>query len=349
MSILTPRRWLVTVTAFACFALVVAAVSPMIGAESINPWTTLRDWLRSPPGQAYSADVYILFELRLPRIAMAFLTGAVLAISGGVFQAILRNPLADPYTLGVASGGSFGATLAFFLPSLWPWLDFSLGPFSHVQVFAFAGATAAVGLIYALARSKGRVSALELLLAGVTLAMIFSALIMAVRYFMSPDLIVGIERWTMGMVDVNGWRDVVAALPFLIVGSLVLMGLAPGLDQISFGEAMAQGRGVNVARLQLLGFLFGSLAVGAVVAVAGPIGFVGLITPHTVRRLIGPDHRLLLPCSFLAGGAFLVACDTVARSVIAPTELPVGVITALLGGPFFMYLLMRRRTAGMTT
>ena len=350
MALLTWRRFCVVTGAFAVFAAVTVVVAPMFGAESVGPaeaWRAWLDWRGAADGVPRPPEVDIFFYLRLPRIAMAFLTGAVLSLVGAAFQAMLRNPLAEPYTLGVASGGAFGAALAFFLPVYWPFVAFAWGPFNHVQIFSFFGAALAVVVIYALARGKGRRSAVELLLAGVTMGMIFSALIMAVRYFTRPDLLVGMDRWMMGGLDVGGWRDVGATLPLLGVGSFALLRRARDLDQIAFGEELAMGRGVHVARLQREIFFAGSMAVGAVVAAAGPIGFVGLIVPHTVRRMIGPDHRLLLPCAMLAGGGFLVACDTFARTILAPTELPVGVVTSLLGGPFFIWLLVRaRRTPG---
>lgn len=349
MSLLTRRRLLLWVGLFALLALAAMLASPMVGAERINSLRAVGAWLTQVP-EARSAEVAtevdIFFYLRLPRILLAFLTGAALGVVGAVFQAMLRNPLATPYTLGVASGGSFGAVVAMFLPALMPAIAFSWGPFNHVQCFAFLGAVLAVGLIYLLARSGDKVSTMELLLAGVTMGMIFSALILAVRYFASPNMLVGMDRWMMGGLDASSWPVVLSVLPFLVPGLVALLLMARGYDQVSFGEDMALGRGVNVARLQKLSFLFGSLATASVVAVAGPIGFVGLIVPHTVRRLVGPDHRVLLPCTLFAAGAFLVVCDTFARTIIAPTELPVGIITSLLGGPFFIYLLIKGRSTG---
>ena len=346
MSLLTARRLFLHVGFYALFALIVMIESSMIGAEEADPlWAT--QWLFSaPPNSPRPVDVDIFYYLRLPRILMAFMAGATLALVGAVFQALLRNPLATPYTLGVASGGAFGAVAALFLPIHLPWIAFGWGPFSHVQCLAFGGAMLAVGLIWMLARGGGRVSTMELLLAGVTLGMIFSALILAIRYFTDPQHLVGMDRWMMGGLDVDGYRDVLAVLVFMAPAVAILLALGQGLDQISFGEQMALGRGVNVARLQKVGFLGGSLAVAAVVAATGPIGFIGLIVPHTMRRLVGPDHRLLLPCVFFAGGGFLVVCDTFARTIIAPTELPVGIVTALLGGPFFIYLLIHGRRTG---
>ncbi|MCL5270945.1 MAG: iron ABC transporter permease [bacterium] len=346
MPLLTTRRFLGVTSLFALFAVAAMLAAPMVGAESINTFRALAAWLGAPAGAPHAVDVAILVDLRLPRILMGFLTGAALATVGAVFQALLRNPLATPYTLGVASGGSLGAVLAFFLPSFLPGLAFSWGPFNHVQILSFAGSSLAMALIYLLARSGERVSPMELLLAGVTMGMIFSALILAVRYFAAPEMLVGMDRWMMGGLDGSGYRDVRAVLPLYVPGLAILMLMARGLDQISFGEELAMGRGVNVARLQKEAFFCGSLVVASVVATTGPIGFVGLLVPHTVRRIVGPDHRLLLPCTFLAGGAFLVLCDMIARWIIAPTELPVGIITSLLGGPFFIYLLIRSRRGG---
>jgi iron complex transport system permease protein len=346
MPLLTYRRLLRSVGAFALFALAAMLVAPMFGSERLNVPAVLAQWWRLAPGQPTPPEVFILLQIRLPRIVMGFLTGAALAMAGAVFQALLRNPLATPYTLGVSSGGACGAVLATLLPSYLPALAFTLGPLNYVQVAAFGGSLLAVALIYWLARAGSRVTTLELLLAGVTLGMIFSALILMVQYFASPNLLVEMNRWLIGGLTTNGWRDVGLTLPLLVPGLAALMLLARGLDQISFGEELAAGRGVNVARLQKQAFVFGSLAVAAVVSLAGPIGFVGLIVPHTVRRMIGPDHRVLLPCTALAGGGFLVLCDTFARTVLAPTELPVGIITALLGGPFFIYLLIRGRRTG---
>jgi iron complex transport system permease protein len=227
-----------------------------------------------------------------------------------------------------------------------PGVVLSWGPFLAVRGFAFAGALVAMATIWLLARAGGRISTMELLLAGVTMGVIFHALILVVRYFAHPNLLVAMDQWMMGRLTMCSWVDVAVTALLLVPALGGLMRLARGLDQISFGEDLALGRGVNVARLQIQAFVLGSLAVGAVVAMAGPIAFVGLIVPHSVRRLVGPDHRLLLPCTALAGGGFLVLCDALARSVLKPTELPVGVITALLGGPFFIYLLILGRRRG---
>ncbi|KPK62215.1 MAG: hypothetical protein AMK73_06540 [Planctomycetes bacterium SM23_32] len=279
----------------------------------------------------------ILLMERTPRVLLALVVGGGLALTGAVFQALLRNPLATPHTLGVSAGGALGAAaaIALSLPGL------NVGPFTPVQFYALLGALLNVGIIYALARRRVY-SPLKLLLAGVTLGLICSALIMFVRFVADPHKLVAVDRWLMGGLDVHGYRSLAAVLPLLLPALLVLLMQANAMNQLSLGEEMAAGRGVDVARAQREAFLAGSVLTAGVVSVAGPIGFVGLIVPHVLRGLFGPDHRLLLPLCFFGGGAFLAVADTVARSTFAPSELPVGVLTAMLGGPFFLVLLMTR-------
>ncbi|MCE5229323.1 iron ABC transporter permease [bacterium] len=346
MSRVTPARFIAVVGAFLLVAIAAMAVAPFIGSETIHPAAAMREWLRNP--DARSVDVDILIYIRLPRILAGMLAGAALAMVGALFQALLRNPLATPYTLGVASGGSFGAVVAIYLPALIPGLALSWGPIGLVQIFAFAGSLFAIVMIYMLARTGGKLSTNELLLAGVTMGLIFSALIMAARYFASPNVLRNMDIWMIGQLTGATWSDI-GPLAMLVIPSIIgMLALARPLDQIALGEELAGGRGVNVARLQVGAFFLGSLATGAVVAVAGPIGFVGLLVPHAVRRIVGPGHVLLLPCVMLAGGAFLIVCDTLARSVWHAAELPVGILTALLGGPFFIGLLIRGRRTGKT-
>jgi len=354
MSLLTRRRYVLTLASFALVALAASIAAPNIGQTSIDPFETIRLWLTANASERIP-KVDILINVRLPRVLLAFLAGAALGLAGAVFQALLRNPLATPYTLGVAAGGSLGAVICLFLPTLMLRFEFERarrileaivrgwGPFSGVQVCSFAASLVIVAIIYALARGQRRISTMGLLLAGVTLGLICSAAILFIRYLSEPRLLVVMDRWLMGGLDVTGWNTVWPVLPFLLPGAVILLAQARRYDQVAYGEELAAGRGVDVARLQKISFFGGSLLTASVVAVAGPIGFVGLIVPHAVRRIVGPDHRLLLPCVFLAAGAFLVVCDTVARTLFAPTELPVGVITALLGGPFFLYLLVRGR------
>ena len=308
----------------------VLAVAPFIGMEEI-PVRTL--W---QPAEELASR--ILWRIRIPRVAMAFLAGSALAAAGLAFQAMFRNPLATPFTLGVASGASLGASVYIHLG-----LSFSLLGIPGGSWFAFAGAWSAILLVYGLTRVRQGVSTGGMLLAGVAVSFFFSSLILFLQYLSDFTRTYRMLRWVMGgLNNVVGSDEVLSALPVIAAGAMVVLYLTHELNLITTGEELAIARGVNVHRTKLAVFFTASLMVGAVVAVCGPIGFVGLMGPHICRLLIGPDHRYLTPATLLFGGAFLVICDTVARTVLAPTELPVGILTALLGGPFFLWLLLSR-------
>ncbi len=312
----------------------VAAVlaAPFVGSTHISLARVLD---RSVPFSA-NADAQIFFLARLPRALAAAVVGGTLSAAGVVFQGLLRNPLATPYTLGVSAGASLGAMIAISFGALLP--------FGSVASASLAGAFLAVAIVYLLADARHRgLSTTVLLLAGVTLNAFFSAMILFVQYISDFADTFRAIRWLMGDLDVAGYRPILAALPFLAVAFASFAWLARPLNLLSLGADAAGARGLDVARAQRLAFFSGSLATGAAVSVGGPIGFVGIIVPHLVRLLVGADHRLVLPASTFFGAAFLVGCDVVARTVIAPTELPIGVITALLGGPFFLWMLLRRR------
>jgi len=289
-------------------------------------------------GTAPAQDLNIIWMQRLPRVLLGLIAGGGLAVTGAIFQALLRNPLATPDTLGVSAGAALGAVVGISLDVPGP----ALGPLTSVQLFALAGALVSIGIVYLLARHREVFSPLKLLLAGVTLALISSALIMFVRFISDPQKLVIVDRWLMGGLDVQGFRSLAAVLPLFLPALLLLLTEAGAMNQLSLGEEMAAGRGVNVAGVQAEAFLAGSALTAAVVSVTGPIGFVGLIVPHLLRAIFGPDHRVLLFLCFFGGGIFLAAADTVARSAFAPSELPVGVLTAMLGGPFFLFLLVTR-------
>lgn len=289
-------------------------------------------------GEAPAQDVNIILMQRLPRVLLGLLAGGALGVAGAVFQALLRNPLATPHTLGVSAGAALGAVLAIALNLEAP----RAGPFTSVQLFALAGALVDIGIVYLLARHRDVFSPLRLLLAGVTLGLISSALIMFVRFISDPQKLVMVDRWLMGGLDVQGFRSLAAVLPLLMPAVLILLTEADAMNQLSLGEEMAAGRGVDVPKVQAEAFLAGSVLTAAIVSVAGPIGFVGLIVPHVLRGIFGPDHRALLFLCFFGGGIFLAGADTVARSAFAPSELPVGVLTAMVGGPFFLVLLVTK-------
>jgi iron complex transport system permease protein len=257
-----------------------------------------------------------------------------------VFQAMFRNPLATPYTLGVSSGAALGAAIA--IKCSWAFALFGL---SSVSLSAFAGAVSSIALVYLLtARSRQGSSTATMLLAGVAICFFFSSMILFLQYMSDFTRSFRMLRWTMGgLGDIVQFRDVWGVFPFVASGCLIVWYLLHELNLLATGEEFAFSRGVHVNRTKLLLFLSVSFMVGAVVAVCGPIGFVGLMAPHICRLMVGPDHRRLYPATLLFGGAFLVICDTAARTVMAPTELPVGIITALLGGPFFLWLLLARR------
>ena len=333
MAAPTPLRRGLPVVALGFAVMVLAVVAaPFIGSTPVR----FSEVFGSRTPFADNVDAQIFFLARLPRALAAALVGGTLAAAGVVFQGLLRNPLATPYTLGVSAGASLGAMLAItFGASL---------PVVGVAGASLAGAFAAVIVVYALASARHRgLSTTVLLLAGVTLNSFFSALILFVQYLSDFAETYRALRWLMGDLDVADYAPLVTALPLILVALVAFAWLARPLNLLSLGADAAGARGLNVTQAQRLAFFSGSLATGAAVSVGGPIGFVGIIVPHFVRLLVGADHRLVLPASIFTGAAFLVACDALARTVVAPLELPVGIITALIGGPFFLWLLMRNR------
>jgi iron complex transport system permease protein len=317
----------VAVALCAAVFIAVAAIAPLLGPAHMD----LLDALRDPSGPAGR----ILFVARLPRVLLGLLAGACLACAGVALQALLRNPLATPYTLGISSGAALGAVIAIFLGLHTAWIGL-VAP----TALALVGALAASVIVYLAAAVPGRpVRPTTLLLAGVCLAYCLSAVVMLLHYLADMAVSQTILRWLMGGLAITDPGLVArAALP-AAVGLAMIWIEARDLNVLASGDDVARSRGVDVARAQRLTYAGAALATASVVAVTGPIGFVGLVVPHSLRLVIGPDHRVLVPCSALVGGAFLVACDAAARLVLAPAELPVGVITAVIGGPFLVWLL----------
>lgn len=328
----TRRLW--TVLPLVVAAAVAAVVlAPIVGS---TPISLTRAFDRGIPW-ADNVDAQIFFVARLPRVLAAGLVGGALAASGVVLQALLRNPLATPFTLGVSAGAALGAMLAIAAG-----LDVGALGVSSVPLASFTGSMVATALVYALARSQSRgLSTNVLLLAGVTLNSFFSALILFVQYLSDFTQTFRTVRWLMGDLDVGGYASIVAALPLIVAALASFAVLARSLNLLSLGSDAAAARGVDVVRAERLAFLSASLATGAAVSLAGPIGFIGIVVPHVVRLLVGADHRLVLPASLFGGAAFLIVCDLVARTALAPLELPVGVVTAMIGGPFFLWQLVR--------
>ena len=281
----------------------------------------------------------VFFRLRLPRVLMAGVVGASLAVVGAALQALFRNPLADPFTLGVSGGASLGASVAIALG-----LGVSVAGVPVVFLAAFSGAGLSVLLVYRLARSGGGVILPgALLLSGVVLNLCASAGVLLIQYLASYDRALQILRWLVGSLDVVGFDLGARMLVFLVPAWLVLGAYARDLHLLATGEESAASLGVDVRRTERIVFVACSLIVGVTVSVGGAIGFVGLIVPHAARLLFGQDVRILLPASFLLGSAFLILADTLARVIVSPGELPVGAITALLGGPVFLWLLRNQR------
>jgi iron complex transport system permease protein len=332
---LTPARFAVILFACAAIAGLVVAVAPLVtvtadrGGRHVGLLDLDTKW-----------DIYIYG--RLPRALTAFAMGAALAAAGAAFQALLRNPLAEPFTLGVSSGASLAAVIALRFG-----LGGALGGYG-VTIAALIGAVATIALVWQLGRVGSNLPPATLLLAGITLTMFCSAASMLIQY--TSDFVESrrMVEWMMGgLTDVYGWDRLQHAAVPIAAGLVVMLGVGRSLNALAGGVESAASVGVETGRVQTLVFAVASLLVGTCIALAGPIGFVGLMVPHAVRAVIGPDHRVLVPASMLIGGAFLTLCDAIARLVLQPqTQIPVGVVTALLGGPFFVLLLLQQKKRG---
>jgi iron complex transport system permease protein len=303
--------------------------APLVGSQTIS----LQDALA---GEGTAAT--ILWRIRVPRVLLAILAGGALAVSGLAFQTLFRNPLAEPYTLGVAGGAALGAVLAMQLE----WIGSAVG-FPAVAAAAFIGALSVSLIILGLAVTRFGVEVTTLLLAGIAISISCSAMILFLQYLADFTKTFRMVRWMMGGLSVVGYGEVFWILPWVVVGGVVLLGHRWDLNLLLTGEELAASRGVSLVRVRFAVLGVTSAMIGALVSVTGPIGFVGLIVPHMLRRWVGHDHLFLIPACLLGGGIFLAICDLGARTIMAPAELPVGILTALLGGPFFLWLLLVRR------
>lgn len=289
-----------------------------------------------------STAATIVGQVRAPRVLLGLLAGWVLAVSGAVFQTLFRNPLAEPYTLGVSGGAALGAVLAIrFGTSSEGVVGLTL-----VAAASFAGAILATLLVVGLGAGPRGLEGAGLLLAGVAVSFSTGALILFVQYLADSTQTFRMVRWMMGGLAIVGYREVLWLLPWVLLGTGLLLARRWELNLMLVGDELAASRGVDLGRLRMEVLLAASLMVGAMVAVTGPIGFVGLMVPHALRRWAGPDHLTFLPACALGGGIFLAVADAGARTALAPAELPVGVLTAMLGGPFFFALLVARRRTG---
>jgi len=313
--------------------LIVMFVCSLMGGESVS---LKKAFGRVGPAGAINPDYEIFMQVRVPRIILAAIVGAALACSGAIFQGLLRNPLADPYILGISSGAGLGAVIAVISGFNW-----TLWGRSPIAVFAFAGALGTVWLVWLIGRLAGRSNVAGLLLAGVVVNAFFSAIIMFLTSIAKSDEVFSTIFWLMGNMTEEEWFVLWLSGGCVMAGVIALFYISPQLNVISFAQDDARSIGVNTMVIQTIAFAVAAAITAVAVSLSGLIGFVGLIVPHGVRLVFGPDHRQLIPLSAIVGAIFLVACDTAARIVVAPAQLPVGVVTAIVGGPFFLILLIR--------
>lgn len=314
------------------------------GAVPLSAAQVLAIWLQplgiDLPVEVARHEHLVMWEIRLPRVLMAILVGAALAVSGAALQGLFRNPLADPALIGVSSGAAVSA--AAVMSTGWVAGAGVLARFS-VPLAAFAGGVVTTLLIYRLATVQGRTQVTTMLLGGIAITALAGALLGLLSYLADDATLRAINYWTMGSLGGASWSQLVIVLPLLLAAMTALPARAQALNALLLGEAEAGHLGFNVQRVKLQIIMLVALAVGAAVSVSGIISFVGLVVPHLLRALIGPDHRYLLPGSALLGGLLLVLADLLARTWIAPAELPIGVVTALMGAPFFLWLLWQQR------
>ncbi|WP_232549491.1 FecCD family ABC transporter permease [Propioniciclava soli] len=330
-------RWLVA----GCVLGIALLTGVMIGPAGLTASGVALELVNAIPGVTLDSGLTsqqqaILWQIRLPRMVLGALVGATLAVAGAAYQGVFRNPLADPYLLGVSAGAGLGATLAITQGG-------GIGPFG-VPLAAFAGGLLAVSATYALGASVGgHRSSTIIVLAGVAVAAFFSAVQTFVQQWFDDSLL-AVYSWMLGRLSTNGWSDVIMVLPYVLASWVLLLLHRRTLDVLAVGDVEAASLGINVPRVRLVLVLVATLGTTAVVAVSGLIGFVGIVVPHAVRLIFGTSHRLLLPLAMLFGAAFLVLADVAARSVVAPAELPIGVVTAFVGAPFFLVVLRRNRS-----
>jgi len=333
--------WTLLMVGLTVMSLVVLIGCLRFGVERITFADMARILFYIMGSEAAGGDVagsLILFQIRLPRVVLSAFVGGSLAVIGAALQALLRNPLADPFVLGISSGAALGAGLAILLG-----IGTTIWALSSLPLFAFAGGLLALVLVHHIAKVDGRLPVSVLLLAGVILNAVFSACLMFLTSIMDPTRSFGMMSWLMGTLTAPTYQALTMLTVYLAVGIAALARLARPLNLLSLGEHTARSLGVEVEQVKQRVFIVSALMTGAAVSVSGMIGFVGMLVPHAVRMVLGSDHRILLPASFFVGAMFLMMADTVSRTLMAPAEIPVGIVTALAGGPFFLYLLMSRK------
>jgi iron complex transport system permease protein len=337
------RRALRILVSLSIVLALLAVLCLQVGSQFINPikilslfGQALQSWDVSR--ESVGTTGTILFQVRLPRVLLSIIVGASLASVGVALQALLRNPLADPYVLGISSGAALGASLAMLFG-----IGTSFLALTALPLCGFAGGLISLIVVYRIGSSGSRLPVQSLLLAGVILNAIFTALIMFITSVMEPNRSFGMMAWLMGTLSTHVSSGLMILLAYVLIGLLILYHHARTLNLMTLGDESARSLGVETERVKKLMFVTSAMVTGAVVSVSGMIGFIGMVVPHAVRLVWGADHRLLFPASALIGGMFLLLADTAARTLLSPTEIPVGIITALTGGPFFVYLLMRKK------
>ena len=314
------------------------------GASDVPTLEVLLVWIGLSSGETIRPTDHLIVEtIRLPRILMGMLIGAALAVSGAVMQGLFRNPLADPGIVGVSAGAALGAISVIVLgPTVLGWFVVLTGFFA-MPIAAFIGAVSVTFILYAIATRQGRTSVATMLLAGIAIGS-FAMAITGILTFIADDLqLRQLTFWGLGSLAGGTWTKIASAGPIILVALAATPFLARSLNALALGEGAALHMGVPVQRMKNIAILAVSAATGAAVAISGGIGFVGIVVPHILRLAIGPDHRYLLPCSALLGAAFLILADCVARTIVAPAELPIGIVTAAIGAPFFLWILLRKR------
>ena len=333
-----------TLAVLALASLLALALSVTTGASDASAINVIGALFSGAEDTALSVrDRIIVFDIRMPRALLGFLIGAALAMSGAVMQGLFRNPLADPGLVGISSGSALGAVLMIVLgASLPPGLMLTLGAFA-LPAAAFIGGLVTTLLLYRIATRGGQTSVATMLLAGIAIAALAGAVTGILIYMADDKQLRDITFWSLGSLSGMTWAKLFAAGPVILLSLLVVPFLSRGLNAITLGEAAAFHMGVKVQRLKYIAVVAVAGAVGSSVAVSGGIGFVGIVVPHLLRLVIGPDHRYLLPASALFGGVLMLGADMLARTIVAPAELPIGIITALAGAPFFLWVLLRDR------
>jgi iron complex transport system permease protein len=316
----------------------------MVGPVFVHPFVVLKCWLSILSGDLINLPVddmqrTIILAIRMPRVCLSVMVGMGLALCGASMQGLFRNPMAEPYVLGMSSGAATGAAFAIVLGA-----GGVFGPCA-ISALAFVGATAAIFLVYSIARTEGRVPTETLLLAGIAVGFFLHAVVSFLKLIASHEALRDVVLWLMGSFASSNWGDVAIAAAPVFIGSTVLFLMSTELNALQFGEETAMHLGMEVETIKRILLVAAALITAVSVSLSGIIGFVGLVVPHIVRIVIGGDHRILLPVSALTGGIFLLLADTVARTINGPSEIPVGIITAAIGAPYFIYLLRRRKKA----